>query len=306
MSFFGDLIDFLLPETCAGCGGEPGLLCGSCAAPLYGPARPARPAPPGLPPPWTVAAYEGAVQKIFSAYKEHGRTALATPLGEALARAVDAALPTPQAPDPPRRPDPPRGPAPLRRPGPPGEPGPPLQPGPSRSPGGERGTPPGGPVPPRGPGPPRSATTASTASATSVASVTATAASTTEPIPIVWVPSRRGAARRRGHDPMRQAVAVAVHRLRAGGVPVVALGGLRQCRRVADQAGLGAKARRDNLNGALEAVARAPLAGRRVVLVDDVVTTGASLAEAARALREAGADVAAAATIAATPLRREW
>ncbi|GAA0215899.1 hypothetical protein GCM10009527_009820 [Actinomadura nitritigenes] len=245
MGFFGDLIDFLLPEICAGCGGEPGLLCGSCAAPLYGPARPARPAPPGLPPPWTVAAYEGAVQKIFSAYKEHGRTALATPIGEALAKAVDAALPEPRA----------------------------LG-------------------PPRGPGPPGGASAASVASA--------------EPMPIVWVPSRRGAVRRRGHDPMRQAVAVAVHRLRAGGVPVVALGGLRQCRRVADQAGLGAKARRDNLNGALEAVAGAPLAGRRVVLVDDVVTTGASLSEAARALRAAGADVAAAATVAATPLRRTW
>ncbi|MEU6748450.1 phosphoribosyltransferase family protein [Spirillospora sp. NPDC046719] len=283
MSFLGDLIDFLLPEICAGCGGEPGLLCGSCAAPLYGPARPARPAPPGVPPPWTVAAYEGAVQKIFSAYKEHGRTALATPLGEGLARAVDAALPDPRAPGPLRQPDPPRGPAPLRQPDSPGE-----------------------PSPPRGPDPPRSASKATTPSATSAASATTTAASTTEPIPIVWVPSRRGAARRRGHDPMRQAVAVAVHRLRAGGVPVVALGGLRQCRRVADQAGLGAKARRENLNGALEAVARAPLAGRRVVLVDDVVTTGASLAEAARALREAGADVAAAATVAATPLRREW
>ncbi|MEU9016312.1 phosphoribosyltransferase family protein [Actinomadura sp. NPDC048394] len=105
---------------------------------------------------------------------------------------------------------------------------------------------------------------------------------------------------------MRQAVAVAVRRLRAGGVPVVAVGGLRQCRRVADQAGLGAKARRDNLSGALEAVGRAPLAGRRVVLVDDVITTGASLAEAARALRAAGADVVAAATVAATPLRRGW
>ncbi|WP_225991356.1 ComF family protein [Actinomadura montaniterrae] len=105
---------------------------------------------------------------------------------------------------------------------------------------------------------------------------------------------------------MRQAVAVAVRRLRAGGVPVVAVGGLRQCRRVADQAGLGARARRDNLSGALEAVGRAALAGRRVVLVDDVITTGASLAEAARALRAAGADVVAAATVAATPLRRRW
>ncbi|MES9535697.1 phosphoribosyltransferase family protein, partial [Actinomadura sp. NPDC000600] len=78
----------------------------------------------------------------------------------------------------------------------------------------------------------------------------------------------------------------------------------RQRGRVADQAGLSAKERAANLKGAVEV--RADVAGRRLVLVDDVVTTGASLAEAARALRAAGGEVTAAAAIAATPRHRPW
>jgi predicted amidophosphoribosyltransferase len=73
---------------------------------------------------------------------------------------------------------------------------------------------------------------------------------------------------------------------------------LQHRRRVADQAGLTATARSANLTGALRA--RLDLRGVRVIVVDDVVTTGATLTEAARALRAAGAEVPAAAVIAAT------
>jgi hypothetical protein len=66
---------------------------------------------------------------------------------------------------------------------------------------------------------------------------------------------------------------------------------LRQRRGVADQSGLNSRQRMDNLAGALTVV---PGGGRLlaeglVVLVDDLMTTGASLTEAARAVREARA-----------------
>jgi predicted amidophosphoribosyltransferase len=73
---------------------------------------------------------------------------------------------------------------------------------------------------------------------------------------------------------------------------------LTQGRRVADQAGLGAAARQQNLAGAFRL--RRPISTGAAVLVDDLVTTGSSLAEAARVLREAGIPVLGAATVAAT------
>jgi predicted amidophosphoribosyltransferase len=69
----------------------------------------------------------------------------------------------------------------------------------------------------------------------------------------------------------------------------------------ADQRGLGRDGRRRNLSGALVARIRP---GTRVVIVDDVVTTGSTLLEAQRALEAAGGIVVGAATLAATPKRR--
>jgi ComF family protein len=66
---------------------------------------------------------------------------------------------------------------------------------------------------------------------------------------------------------------------------------LHRVRRTRPQVGLGQSERRGNVRGAFAVLERhrGAIAGRRVVLIDDVVTTGATVEAAARALRSAGA-----------------
>ena len=123
---------------------------------------------------------------------------------------------------------------------------------------------------------------------------------------IVPVPSSRAARRQRGVDVVGDLATVARRRLAHEGLPVSVRAVARHTRSVADSAGLGAQARSDNLHGAFVVEPRAALGlgGRPVVLVDDVVTTGATLAELTRALAVAGVSVRAAAVVAATRRRR--
>jgi ComF family protein len=78
---------------------------------------------------------------------------------------------------------------------------------------------------------------------------------------------------------------------------------LTRARDTRSQTGLGRRARRRNVRGAFQ-----PRSGLRapevVCLVDDVVTTGSTLAEAARALRDAGAATVHAICVARTPRGR--
>lgn len=97
---------------------------------------------------------------------------------------------------------------------------------------------------------------------------------------VTWVPGNRAEARRRGYDHGEAIARLVAARL---GLPVGAL--LRLDGAKADQTTLSGAQRRDNPKGAF--VARTVHA--RVVIVDDVMTTGATICACAGALLRSGA-----------------
>lgn len=92
-----------------------------------------------------------------------------------------------------------------------------------------------------------------------------------------------------------QSERIAIELSRITGIPSVAA--LRRVRPTVSQVGLGAIERRQNVRDAFEATGR--LDGLTVALVDDVVTTGSTLQESARAAVNAGSVCVVAATFAA-------
>ncbi len=115
------------------------------------------------------------------------------------------------------------------------------------------------------------------------------------------VPSRRTAVRARGHDHARRLAGAAARALRELGVDASVVPLLRPVRALADQGSLDTPGRAANLAGALAAIGSAVA---HVVVVDDVMTTGATLQEATRALRTGGHTVLGASVLAATARRR--
>lgn len=120
-------------------------------------------------------------------------------------------------------------------------------------------------------------------------------------IALVPVPTSWAARRRRGDDLVRRLAVESTRLLAEVGVDASVVGLLRRARRTADQVGLGVDARAANLRGAFAVRTGSPaLVDRPIVVVDDVVTTGATAAEAIRALGRSGHPVAATCVVAVT------
>jgi len=121
------------------------------------------------------------------------------------------------------------------------------------------------------------------------------------PVVLVPVPTSRRSRLARGADVVDQLACAAAGLLRGAGADVTVRQALRVARRTADQSGLDARARARNLAGAFALRSDPGLAAGTVVVVDDIVTTGATIAEAVRALTAAGHPPIAAATMAHRP-----
>ncbi|MHA7649092.1 ComF family protein [Mycobacterium sp. ML4] len=114
------------------------------------------------------------------------------------------------------------------------------------------------------------------------------------PLTIVPAPTRQSAARRRGGDPVTRIAQVAV----AAHPDIAVTAALRMRALARDSVGLDTGARERNIAGRVRLRGRP--ASTEVLLVDDIVTTGATARESVRVLRAAGMRVAAVVAIAAT------
>jgi ComF family protein len=99
------------------------------------------------------------------------------------------------------------------------------------------------------------------------------------PLPLHWL--------RRWGRGFNQSKLLAEELARRSGVPV--LEPVRRKRATSSQAGLSNSARRTNVRGAFEIKKPNQVAGRRILLVDDVMTTGATASACGQALKNAGA-----------------
>lgn len=122
---------------------------------------------------------------------------------------------------------------------------------------------------------------------------------------LTWLPVSKRRLRERGYD-QAYLLCAAVGRI----LEREPLSLLLHPRPKPPQSGLSSdQARRDNVRGCFTPLSPAMIQGRRILLLDDVITTGATLEEAARTLRAAGARDVVCATICRarphTPLRTE-
>lgn len=114
---------------------------------------------------------------------------------------------------------------------------------------------------------------------------------------ITWVPVSEKRLRKRGFDQSRYLAASACVDWHVAPQET-----LRKIRDNPPQSGLtDRKERRANVLGVYEAVDPTAIVGKRFLLIDDIFTTGATLSECARILKDAGASDVVCLTLAITP-----
>lgn len=102
---------------------------------------------------------------------------------------------------------------------------------------------------------------------------------------LTWVPVSKARLRQRGYDQAELLARVAAKEL---GIPAVRL--LEKFRDNPAQSGIAdAESRKENVRGVYRLCPGVDVAGKRVILIDDILTTGSTAGECARVLREAGA-----------------
>ena len=102
---------------------------------------------------------------------------------------------------------------------------------------------------------------------------------------VVWAPLSRKRRRQRGYDQAELLARVLAQELDRPALPA-----LRKVRDTVEQSSLdGEAARKQNAAGAYEIADPDAVAGKRVLLVDDIVTTGSTLSTCAQVLLDAGA-----------------
>ncbi len=111
---------------------------------------------------------------------------------------------------------------------------------------------------------------------------------------ISWVPLSRKRYHERGYDQaMLLALAAALE------LDDVAVSTLEKTRHVEKQSQMGSpEKRRANISGAYTVTDPELIEGKRILLIDDIITSGSTLGECARMLREAGAAEVLCATVA--------
>ena len=112
---------------------------------------------------------------------------------------------------------------------------------------------------------------------------------------LTWIPVSPLRKLRRGYDQV-ELIARAVGRE----LDMTPVSTLKKIRHNRPQSGItGAEKRKANVLGAYRAVCPDKVAGKRVLLLDDILTTGATMSEAARVLKTAGAKEVHGAAVAA-------